>query len=73
MRKPRPLTHDEQVAAEAAFRGLPLNPTWSAGARRVYEGISAAMVKRLVQDEMAAMAPQDQEREQRLVLVGEEE
>lgn len=70
MRKPRPLTHDEQVAAEAAFRGLPLNPAWSATARRVYEGISAAMVKRLVHGEMAAMTPQDQEREQRLVLVG---
>ncbi len=72
MRKPRPLTHDEQVAAEAAFRGHALNPAWSAAARTVYEGISAALVKRLAQDEMAPFAPQDQEWEHEVVLVGEE-
>ncbi|MGH7165239.1 MAG: hypothetical protein ACREIS_06920 [Nitrospiraceae bacterium] len=72
MTKLKPLTHDEQVAAEAAFRGHPLNPAWSAAAQRVYEGFSAAMVKRLVQDEMAPVAPRDQEREHEVVLVGEE-
>lgn len=33
------LTHDEQKAAEAAFRGLPLNSQWSRGAQRIYIGI----------------------------------
>jgi hypothetical protein len=36
-----PLTHDESKAAEAAFRGLPLNPHWSARAQAVYYGIVA--------------------------------
>lgn len=36
---PRNLTHDEKKAAEAAFRGLPFDPNWSAAARSVYEGI----------------------------------
>lgn len=35
------LTHDEQKAAEAAFRGLPLNSTWSRKAQEVYRGILA--------------------------------
>lgn len=33
------LTHDEQKAAEAAFRGLPLNASWSRGAQLIYIGI----------------------------------
>jgi len=33
------LTHDEYKAAEAAFRGLPLNSDWSRGAQRIYRGI----------------------------------
>lgn len=39
----RPLTHDEQKASEAAFRGLPFNPEWSHSAKSVYEGIIQAM------------------------------
>jgi hypothetical protein len=39
----RPLTHDEQKASEAAFRGLPFNPDWSQSAKSVYEGIIQAM------------------------------
>lgn len=35
------LTHDEQKAAEAAFRGLPLNPRWSQSAQQVYLRILA--------------------------------
>src|SRR5574341_535135 len=35
----RTLTHDEKKAAEAAFRGLPLDPTWSEAGRAVYNGI----------------------------------
>jgi hypothetical protein len=38
----RDLTYDEKKAAEAAFRGLPLNPSWSAAAKDVYEGIMTA-------------------------------
>jgi hypothetical protein len=40
----RTLSYDEQKAAEAAFRGLPCNPHWSASARAVYDGIVKAMV-----------------------------
>lgn len=43
--QPRPLTHDEKKAAEAAFRGDPFNPGWSAAAARVYAGILSAMEK----------------------------
>jgi hypothetical protein len=39
----RELTYDEKKAAEAAFRGLPVNPSWSAAARGVYEGIIVAL------------------------------
>ncbi|HMU30875.1 MAG TPA: hypothetical protein PLY42_13665 [Nitrospira sp.] len=33
------LTHDERKAAEAAFRGLPLDAQWSRGAQTIYIGI----------------------------------
>lgn len=36
-----PLTHDEQKAAEAAFRGLPINPRWSRSAQQIYLRILA--------------------------------
>jgi hypothetical protein len=42
---PRPLTHDERKAAEAAFRGDPFNPAWSGAAAKVYAGIVSAMEK----------------------------
>lgn len=35
------LTFDEKKAAEAAFRGLPVDPTWSLGAQAIYYGILA--------------------------------
>ncbi|HET9844833.1 MAG TPA: hypothetical protein VFQ02_03755 [Nitrospira sp.] len=41
----RSLTYDEAKAAEAAFRGEPFNPAWSAKAAHVYGGILAAMAK----------------------------
>jgi hypothetical protein len=40
---PRALTYDEAKAAEAAFRGEPFNPAWSAAAAQVYAGLSKAM------------------------------
>lgn len=43
---PRALTYDESKAAEAAFRGDPFNPSWSASAQKIYDGIVAAMGKR---------------------------
>ena len=33
------LTFDERKAAEAAFRGLPADPTWSSSAHAIYNGI----------------------------------
>lgn len=33
------LTFDEKKAAEAAFRGLPIDPKWSLGAQSIYQGI----------------------------------
>ncbi len=45
-RQPRPLTYDESKAAEAAFQGQPFNPSWSAAAQVVYEGILAATANR---------------------------
>ena len=49
----RVLTYDEMKAAEAAFRGEPFNPAWSAAAAQVYTGISAALASR-----EAATSPQ---------------
>ncbi len=40
---PKSLSHDEKKAAEAAFAGRPFNPTWSAHARLVYDGIVKAL------------------------------
>jgi hypothetical protein len=44
--QPRALTYDEKKAAEAAFRGEPFNPAWSAAAAKVYAGILSAMSDR---------------------------
>jgi hypothetical protein len=38
-------THDEHIASEAAFRGLPLNPNWSDAAKRIYQGVRAVLEK----------------------------
>jgi len=43
MKQPRPLTHDEIKASEAAFRGLPLDNKWTDSAKLVYEGILQAL------------------------------
>lgn len=40
------LTHDEQLASEAAFTGKPLNPTWSQRAREVYCNLILAIKAR---------------------------
>ncbi len=45
-KRPRPLTHDELKAAEAAFQGQPFNLDWSQSARAIYDGLSEALRKR---------------------------
>jgi hypothetical protein len=40
------LSFDEQQAAEAAFRGDPLDPSWSEAAQAVYQGITRAQTAR---------------------------
>ena len=42
----RPLTNDERKAAEAAFKGAPFDPKLSEAARKVYLGLSSAMVNK---------------------------
>ena len=43
MMAPRPLTHDEKKASEAAFQGLPQDDNWTDSAKSVYEGIIQAL------------------------------
>jgi hypothetical protein len=46
MAEPKPLTHDEQKAAEAAFTGAPSNPRWTESAQLLYARLVAAMEAR---------------------------
>jgi hypothetical protein len=39
---PKTLSYDERKAAEAAFAGRPFDPSWSASARAIYDGILTA-------------------------------
>ncbi len=43
MAEPKPLTYDEQKAAEAAFTGAPSNSKWTESAQLLYARLSAAM------------------------------
>ena len=45
-RQARPLTFDERRAAEAAFAGEPPAMDWSEAGRKVYEGLTAALLSR---------------------------
>lgn len=45
------LSFDEKKAAEAAFRGLPVDPSWSLGAQSIYQGILAHTQGRNVVEE----------------------
>jgi hypothetical protein len=40
--KPRPLSHDERTAAEAAYRGEPINHAWAASAQHIYHRMYSA-------------------------------
>jgi hypothetical protein len=46
MTESKPLTYDEHKAAEAAFRGTPLNSDWMDSAQEIYACLSAAVAKR---------------------------
>jgi hypothetical protein len=46
------LSFDEKKAAEAAFRGLPIDPTWSASAQAIYFGILAHTQGRNIVEEV---------------------
>ena len=51
---PRVLSHDEKLAAEAAFAGRPFNAKWSARARTVYDGIVKLLPAPPIQEESSA-------------------
>ena len=53
---PRPLTHDEKKASEAAFCGLPQDDKWTDSAKSVYEGIIQALGKNPSELEIAEEA-----------------
>lgn len=46
MAEPKPLTYDEQKAAEAAFVGAPSNPKWTEAAQLLYARLSATIQDR---------------------------
>ena len=46
MAEPKPLTYDEQKAAEAAFVGAPSNPKWTEAAQLLYARLSATIQSR---------------------------
>ena len=46
VKRPRPLTFDEQRAAEAAFAGEPVCADWSEAGRKVYEGLVTVLLNR---------------------------
>jgi hypothetical protein len=56
MMSPRPLTHDEKKASEAAFCGLPQDDNWTDSAKSVYEGIIQALGKNPSELEIAEEA-----------------
>jgi hypothetical protein len=51
---PRVLSHDEKLAADAAFAGRPFNAKWSARARTVYDGIVKLLPAPPIQEESSA-------------------
>lgn len=57
------LTHDECKAAEAAFRGLPMNPRWSHKAQQIYLGILAVTNGRDIVSDTVAHTVADGEME----------
>jgi len=56
---PRVLSHDEKLAADAAFAGRPFNAKWSARARTVYDGIVKLRPAPPIQEESSASRPNE--------------
>lgn len=56
---PRVLSHDEKLAAEAAFAGRPFNDKWSTRARTVYDGIVKSLPAPPIVPEEEASALQE--------------
>ena len=56
---PRALSHDEKLAAEAAFAGRPFNAKWSTRARTVYDGIVKSLPAPPIVPEEEASALQE--------------
>ncbi|MGB0910485.1 MAG: hypothetical protein ACPGYT_08995 [Nitrospirales bacterium] len=73
MSQPRPLTHDEKKASEAAFRGLPFNPKWSQSAKIVYEGILASLGQSPISSELSESPAENVEESRELVPIPSEE
>ena len=55
---PRALSHDEKLAAEAAFAGRPFNAKWSNRARTVYDGIVKSLPAAPIVPEDASALPE---------------
>ena len=73
MTQPRPLTYDEKKASEAAFHGMPCDPTWSQSAKAVYDGILATMNKSHTTSELTETLATNIEPSRELVPVHTEE
>ena len=56
---PRALSHDERLAAEAAFAGRPFNPRWSARAKAVYNGILDSLPTPVISNKPEEPSPAD--------------
>jgi len=46
MAEPKPLTYDEQKAAEAAFTGAAFNPQWTEAAQLLFRRLTAEINRR---------------------------
>ncbi|ULA64277.1 MAG: hypothetical protein LZF86_110981 [Nitrospira sp.] len=57
MAEPKPLTYDEQKAAEAAFVGAPSNPKWTEAAQLLYVRLSATVQARSKEMVGASIGP----------------
>ena len=57
MAEPKPLTYDEQKAAEAAFVGAPSDPKWTEAAQLFYARLSATVQARAKEPSSASIGP----------------
>jgi hypothetical protein len=69
---PRALSHDEKLAAEAAFAGRPFNAKWSTRARTVYDGIVKSLPAPPIVPEEASALPEPSNQATEPGIVGQE-